>query len=190
MTGRAAPVIAALLGTSLLSACLWSPATVGGTLTGLPAGNTVTLQNNGTNNLTLSQNGHFQFTGTVDENKPYNVTVLTQPTAAVCTVSNGSGTIDAAGSDVNNVAVDCVVNASITGTVSGLGTGRSVTLANGGTTLTVGANGAFAFPGLLSNGTAYNVTVSVQPAGQAGDVSNGSGTFTIGTPTNVSVSCS
>jgi large repetitive protein len=35
--------------------------TVGGTLTGLPAGDTVTLQDNGSDNLTLSNNGTFTF---------------------------------------------------------------------------------------------------------------------------------
>ena len=35
--------------------------TVGGTLTGLPAGDTVTLQDNGGDNLTLSTNGTFTF---------------------------------------------------------------------------------------------------------------------------------
>ena len=35
--------------------------TVGGTLTGLPAGDTVTLQDNGGDNLTLTTNGTFTF---------------------------------------------------------------------------------------------------------------------------------
>jgi hypothetical protein len=189
MSRRAALAVSLVLPVFGLSACLWGMATVGGTLSGLPSGTTVTLQNNGTNDLTLSQNGRFQFTNTLDENKAYSVTVSVQPSGATCTVANGSGTIDAAGNDVDNVSVTCTTNASITGTVSGLASGVSLTLADGSRTVAVTANGAWAIPGLLSNGTAYNVTVSTQPAGQTCTVASGSGTYTIGTPTNVVVTC-
>lgn len=178
-----------LLLTTALGACLWAVATIGGTLSGLPSGSSVVLQNNGGNDLTLRQNGGFEFSVGVDENKPYAVTILTQPVGGVCSVANGSGTVDALGSHITNVEVSCVANASITGTVTGLASGASVTLSNAGTTLAVTANGLFAFPGLLSNGTAYSVTVSTQPAGQSCTVSNGSGTVVIGTATAITVTC-
>ncbi len=49
--------------------------TVGGTLTGLPAGDTVTLQDNGADNLTLSTNGTFTFPTALPDGQSYSVTV-------------------------------------------------------------------------------------------------------------------
>lgn len=82
-------------------ACANNP-TIGGTVSGLSG--TLTLQDNGGNNLTLNTNGPFTFTTPVAPNQPYNVTVLTQPTGQTCVVTQGSGTATAA---VTNVAVTC-----------------------------------------------------------------------------------
>ena len=49
--------------------------TVGGTLTGLPAGDTVTLQDNGSDNLTLSTNGTFTFPTALPDGHAYSITV-------------------------------------------------------------------------------------------------------------------
>ena len=83
--------------------------TVGGTLTGLPAGATVTLQDNGGDTLTLSNNGTFTFPTALPDGYAYSVTVsrtsggtlTTETTGAV--TANGSGTIS--GANVTNVAV-------------------------------------------------------------------------------------
>ena len=48
---------------------------MGGTLTGLPAGDTVTLQDNGGDNLTLSTNGTFTFPTALPNGQSYSVTV-------------------------------------------------------------------------------------------------------------------
>ena len=177
-----------------LVACWLGEATVGGTVSGLPTGANVVLQNNGSDNLTVSANGSFTFSKTVEGEKTYAVTVLTQPAGATCTVTaNGSGTIDADGTNVTNVAVTCVATASLTGTVSGLPAGASVTLSNAGVALVVAVNGAFAFPGELTAGTAYNVTVTGQPINDVATctvTSGGSGTKVAGTPTAVVVTCS
>ena len=78
--------------------------TVGGTLTGLPAGDTVTLQDNGGDNLTLSNNGTFTFPTALPNGQSYSVTVSdNERTWTTCTVTNGSGTIS--GANVTNVAV-------------------------------------------------------------------------------------
>ena len=61
--------------------------TVSGTITGLTG--TVVLQNNGTDNLTITTNGPFAFRTPIPVNLGYNVTVLTQPTGQICTVANG-----------------------------------------------------------------------------------------------------
>jgi len=87
------------------AACAYS---VGGTLTGLPAGDTVTLQDNGVDNLTLSTNGTFTFAAALPNGHTYSVTVsgTSGGTPTTCTVTaNGSGTIS--GANVTNVAVQC-----------------------------------------------------------------------------------
>ena len=184
-----ASTLTALASAALLSACGGGAASVGGTVSGLPSGNTVTLQNNAANDLVVTANGSFSFSSTLESGATYAVTVLTQPVSATCSVANGTGTIDSYGSDVTNVAVTCTTTASITGTVTGLASGTAVTLANNGSTLPIAANGTFAFAGILAAGTAYNVTVSTQPAGQTCTVSNGSGTVVTGTATAIVVSC-
>lgn len=81
---------------------------VGGTVSGLEAGGSVTLQNNAGDDLTVNADGSYTFATELNDGTNYAVTVLTQPTQPdqVCTVSNGSGTI--AGADVTDVDVSCV----------------------------------------------------------------------------------
>jgi hypothetical protein len=81
--------------------------TVGGTLTGLPAGDTVTLQDNGSDNLTLNTNGTFTFPTALPSGQSYSVTVSETGggTETTITLMNGSGTIY--GANVTNVAVQC-----------------------------------------------------------------------------------
>src|ERR1700752_4892949 len=104
-----------------LAACGGNDETsISGNLSGLNTGASVTLQDNGADNLTLSANGPFQFATFVPGGSSYNVTVLTQPEGQVCEVTSGSGTLDAAGDPVRAVVVTCVTTASVSGTVSGL----------------------------------------------------------------------
>ncbi len=78
---------------------------------------------------------------------------------------------------------------TITGMVSGLGSGASVVLKDNGTdALTVSANGSFTFPTALASGTSYTVTVGTQPAGEACQVAGGSGVVS-GDVTSVVVTC-
>lgn len=79
--------------------------TIGGTVSGLNG--TLVLQNNGTDDLTLTNDGSFVFFTTLPNGVSYNVTVLTQPTGQSCTVTNGSGTMS--GADITNVSVTCAV---------------------------------------------------------------------------------
>ncbi len=78
--------------------------TVGGTLTGLPAGDTVTLQDNGSDNLTLSNNGTFTFPTALPDGQAYSVTVsgTSGGKPISCTLTSGSGTIS--GANVTNIA--------------------------------------------------------------------------------------
>jgi hypothetical protein len=85
---------------------------IGGTVTGLSG--SLTLQDNGANNLTLTANGAFTFTTAIAAGASYAVSVLTQPSGQTCTVSNGSGTVGS--SNVTNVGVACVASGSGSGT--------------------------------------------------------------------------
>jgi sugar lactone lactonase YvrE len=79
---------------------------------------------------------------------------------------------------------------SLSGTASGLATGKSVQLQlNGQEILTVSANGAFSFLTVLPDQTTYAVTVSTQPTGETCTVSNGSGTIASAAVNNIAVTC-
>jgi len=160
---------------------------IGGTASGLTG--TVVLQNNGSDNLSVSTNGAFTFPDKIKKGKGYAVTVQTQPTGQTCAVSNGSGT---ARGNVTNVAVTCTTNQtySVGGNVIGLASAATVVLQNnGGNNLSVNANGSFAFTSKLPSGSAYAVTVLTQPAGQTCSVAQGSGVIANANVANVAVTC-
>jgi outer membrane protein assembly factor BamB len=81
---------------------------IGGTLTGLALGSEITLQNNNSDELVLSDNGSFVFSDfLIDAPLPYDVTVITQPSSPEqnCTITNGNGTL--AGLGIIDVVVSC-----------------------------------------------------------------------------------
>jgi hypothetical protein len=156
-------------------------ATIGGTVNGLSGGTTVGLTDNGIDPISVNANGNFTFDAQIQAGSTYNVAVTSQPIGETCTVTNGTGTVKQNSGDVTNVRVSCLANVTagndIFGTVSGLASGKSVTLldTNNADTVTVSANGSFVFPTALAAGFAYSVTVSVNPSGQTCSVSNASG---------------
>src|SRR5690606_3555211 len=107
-----------------------------------------------------------------------------------CSVTNGSGVIGSA--NVTDVAVACVqttTNYTIGGRVRGLTAPGLVLQFNGSATLTMNANGLYAFSPGLPSGVAYAVTVQTAPAGLTCTVSNGTGTVGNANVTNVDVDC-
>jgi hypothetical protein len=171
------------------------PYSIGGMINGLAAGDSVVLQDNGANNLTVTGNGSFTFTTMIASGGAYAVTVFTQPTtpAQTCVVTDGTGNNITA--NVTGVVVACTTNpvtATIGGTVTGLVANSSVILQNnGGDSLTITANGPFMFSAPVTGPTdAYAVTVLTQPINpnQICTVANGSGTATANY-NGVSVNC-
>jgi 6-phosphogluconolactonase (cycloisomerase 2 family) len=79
--------------------------TIGGAVSGLATGESVTLANTGSDTLTVNGNSSFVFPTKIDQNGSYAVTVTTQPRAQNCTVSAGSGSDLMA--DVTSVSVSC-----------------------------------------------------------------------------------
>lgn len=161
--------------------------TINGTVSGLGP-NSVTLQNNGADDLDVNANGAFVFDTALPDGSSYDVTVLTQPTGQTCGVTNGFGTIN--GSDVLGVTVTCADSVyTVGGIVTGL-TGTGLALQNNGSdSLTIAASGDFMFATGLLSGEDYLVTVSAQPAGQNCVVSFGSGTIATADATDVAVDC-
>ena len=167
--------------------CVGSGFTVGGTVSGLTGAGLV-LRNNGGNDLAISADGPFTFSGPLGAGVAYEVTVATQPSAQSCTVSNGTGSI--AGANVTNVAVNCTANTfTVGGSVSGLSGAGLVLQNNGGNGLAISGNGAFTFSAGLTDGAIYNVTVATHPLGQGCSVTNASGNIAGANVTNVAVAC-
>lgn len=77
---------------------------------------------------------------------------------------------------------------TVGGTVNGL-SGTVILENNGGDSLTITADGTFAFATSEHSGDSYAVTVQTQPNTQTCTVSNGSGTMGSSNVTNVSVTC-
>jgi len=83
---------------------------VGGSVSGL-TGSGLVLQNNGGDDLSITNDGAFGFTTAIADAASYSVTVKTQPSGQTCAVSSGSGTI--ASANVSSVAVACTAATAI-----------------------------------------------------------------------------
>lgn len=162
--------------------------TVSGTLSGMNAGQQITLQNNGGDNVVTTANGVFAFPTQLRSLGAFSVSVLNQPVNQFCTVIRPTGVIPTNGLQANITTVVCAAN-SLGVNVTGLAAGQSVTLANSTNTVTVVANGLVTFPGLLAGATAYALTVSTQPAAQVCTLSNASGSIAAGVQSLASLSC-
>ena len=163
---------------------------ISGKVVGLNTGTRLTLLNNAVDPVTLSEDGAFKFPVPIAFNGSYAVTVATQPLGKTCTVNAGSGAGITA--DVSTVAVLCSdTTYSVSGTVSGLGSGKQVTLFNSrADPITVKGNETFRFPTPIVSGGNYAVTVGTQPNGQVCTVNNGSGSGVIANVSDIAVVCS
>lgn len=158
---------------------------VSGAVTGMTG--SAVLQNNGGDSLTLAANGPFSFSMPIDVGGTYLVTVKTQPAGQTCTVSNGSGTAGTV--NVTDVALACVTNTqTLGGAVSGLN-GNLVLQYNGGSPLTITANGVFVFGAPTAEASPYEVTVRTQPAHQTCTVAHGLGIVGAADITTIVVTC-
>jgi hypothetical protein len=159
---------------------------VSGTVTGHTG--TVTLTNNGSNAQTvLVGSSTFSFPA---QNAGTSWNVVATIAGQTCSVTTGN----AAGSNISaNKTVTFICSATtrtIGGTVTGLGTGKTVILNNNGTDAkSITVNGAFTFATAVASGANYLVTVATQPAGQTCLVVNASGAVSGTIITNVAVIC-
>ncbi len=94
---------------SIVVTCLTNRFTVGGTVSGLAANESLVLQNNAADDLTVGADGTFTFATSIDSGGAYAVTILTLPTSPVaqtCTLATAGGLVGA--SNVTGVIVTCV----------------------------------------------------------------------------------
>ncbi|HOX44341.1 MAG TPA: hypothetical protein PK668_12130 [Myxococcota bacterium] len=174
--------------------CQTSRYGLGGMVFGLAPGGRVVLRSNRGEELAVGANRPFEFLEDFEDLSAYAVSVLEQPSAPDqrCEVANGSGAFD--GADVADVEVRCsTLRYAVGGTLTGLAPGNEVVLQNNlQDVLTLAADGAFAFGGLLPDGSDYAVTVLTQPSApdQTCLVTNGQGSLQGGDATGVEVVCS
>jgi uncharacterized repeat protein (TIGR03803 family) len=133
--------------------------TISGSITGLIAGSTVVLENNGGDKLSVSSNGTFAFSSAIALNGSYAVTVSSQPSAQRCNVANGIGTNVQA--SVANVSVTCgAATESVLHNFTGTATDGSTPIGE----LTLGTDGSLygvtSAGGASNNGTVFKLTPS------------------------------
>lgn len=154
----------------------------------LKASGRLTLSNNGNDSLSLVQaaapvSGTATFNKSLLNGATYNVKVSSQPFSQFCSLTDGTGTAVLGSTTPISVGVSCVDAMSLTGTLTGLKTGSSLTLTNNaGDPLILSANGAFIFSNSVLANQSYAVAIGTQPAGQTCTVSNGAGKAAITTP--------
>lgn len=129
--------------------------TVGGTATGLGAGESVVLRNNGGNDLTVNGSGAFTFSNPIARGAAYAVTIATQPTGKACSVTAGNGTVSNA--NVTAVRVTCVAplqitTASLANGVQGVNYARPIDAMGGLAPYGFGLANGQVPPGLLLSG--------------------------------------
>jgi len=143
-------------GSSASPASSQSPATyaIGGTVTGLNSGASVTLLDNGSNALTVTSDGIFTLTSTLPSGAAYDIALGPQAGGPPCKITNGIGTMSSAA--VTNISIACHASYAY------LPSGRNVTQ------FTVGSNGSLsllASAALASNLTDYTSSIAINPAG-------------------------
>ncbi len=165
--------------------------TISVAVTGLTG--TLVMQDDKADNLTFTTNTTQAFATQYAGGSTYSVSVKTQPSGQICSLSsNSNGTITAN----TTVTATCAAGSGFTigGTLYDLspgGTTTGVVLQNNNAdNLTLTANGVFTFATPVATNGAYDVTVFQQPSSpeQSCTVNNGSGNATANV-TNIQVVC-
>lgn len=93
--------------TNIQVTCITNSYFIGGMVTGLYSDNYMLLQNNGSDDLTITSVGAFVFNTPILDHQNFNISIQTQPVDPIqlCTVNNGNSSIS--GNDINNVNIDC-----------------------------------------------------------------------------------
>jgi hypothetical protein len=181
---------------SVAITCATTSFSVGGTVTGLAAGTSVVLEDNGGDALTVTASGSFTFKTPVVSGGGYSASVETQPTSPwqTCVPTANAGAVG--GAAVTSIVVTCTtITETVSGTVSGL-TGSGLTLVLSGSGLaaseTVSVSSTnFVFKSNVPSGSTYTVTAVGKPQSPSETcvVGNPGGTIQGAPVTNVTVTC-
>lgn len=162
--------------------------TIGVSVSGLSSGTSLVLQNNGSDNLTITANGAFTFSGNVQSGAAYAVTVFTQPTGETCSLGNNSS-----GTATSNVTINVTCSAgstsySISVSVSGLTSGTLVLQDDAGQQLSFTSSTTQTFSNTYVSGAQYAVRLVTQPTGET-CATSGATSGNITSNITISVSC-
>jgi hypothetical protein len=157
---------------------------VGGTISGLAG--SLTLQLNGSESLTRSENGPFTFDTSLEDQSTFTVTLTSAPTEQECVLKGATGQLR--GADTTSVEVNCAQRSyTLGGTVEGLDAPLQLRL-NDSETLSLSGSGPFTFQTRLPKGGSYTVTLVGQPRAHRCALSNASGTVA-GNVETITVRC-
>ena len=176
--------------TNVAVSCTTNTHALGGAVNGLH-GTGLVLQDGVRAEVAILADGAFSFTSPVVGGTDYAVTVKSQPVNPwqTCSVDNGIGKV--ADADIATIVVTCSTrNFKVGGTLSGM-VGGGLVLQNGAEELAPASDGTFAFVGAAASGTAYAVTVKLQPTSpwQTCAVANGAGTVAGADVADIAVAC-
>ncbi|QWD03101.1 hypothetical protein G6723_04990 [Polynucleobacter paneuropaeus] len=157
---------------SVTLTCAINTYSIGGIVTGLVAGQQVTLYNNGGDANTIIAGGtgsdNFTFATPVAYLGSYVVTINQQPNNEVCTVSTNPSGANNVVTNVSNIGVLCSVDSyTISGNIRGLMLGDSLTLTNNGANpisisgiQKASVSQPFTFSTPIAYGSSYDVEIS------------------------------
>ena len=139
---------------------------------------------------TFTSNGTFKFDELSAITNRYEVEVVRQPDNQVCSVRGGFGTVHGPVTDIVVSCVDANARFALRGVISGLkGTGLQIEAGSGNAVGPAPGATTFALPVGLANTAAYDVGVSVQPAGQTCIALGASGRIDAADVEDISVQC-
>jgi hypothetical protein len=140
---------------------------VGGQIAGLSAGDTLTIEDNGFDDVVATANGPFTFPTQIGSNGTYDVTIVAAPSGKTCSVANPSGVVTNA--NVSNVDVSCgsvsagspvTVNVS-TNESCAAGSVQVMDSASGATQFATAASQTLSLE-TVPSGTPYDITATCQ----------------------------
>ncbi|WP_322113706.1 LamG-like jellyroll fold domain-containing protein [Leptospira limi] len=137
---------------------------LGGAVSGLRSGTSVTLTN-GNDSITISADGNFTFPTRLNSGQSYDVGLTTNGVGITCSITNAQGV--AQNSPITNVSVTCGIGVGfyeVGVNVSGISGSISIQN-NAAESLTISSNGLTKFTTLQPTGSNYAVTITSQPAG-------------------------
>lgn len=138
--------------------------TLGGAVSGLVPGTSVTLKNN-QETVTVSTDGNFTFPTKLSTGQNYNVSFVTNGAGLTCSITNAQGVVQ--NSNITNISITCGAGANfyeVGVNVSGI-SGTITVQNNGAETLNISSNGLTKFSTLAATGSNYSVALTAQPAG-------------------------